>query len=82
MERIDSMRKLLCELLGVVSKKELKERMEKIRQNNRASKLGQTYEGNISEKQRDRNIYLQGYEDGTDNICNAIYSIFDLNDLK
>ena len=55
-----------------ISKKKLKKYIEEIKDGNRASKMGQNYEQPISEEQKTKNLYLQGYEDGTDNLYNAV----------
>lgn len=62
----------------IIRKKKLKEYIERLKQGNRAEKLGQNYNPTISEKQKNMNIYLQGYEDGTDNFFNAICHKFKL----
>lgn len=59
-------------MFGFISKKKLRDYIEDARENNRASKLGQNYDQPISEEQHNKNLYAQGYEDGTDNLYNAI----------
>ena len=59
-----------------ISKKKLKNYIEQLQADNRASKLGQNYDQPISEAQQDMNLYLQGYEDGTDNFFNAVCEKF------
>jgi hypothetical protein len=61
-----------------ISKKKLRKYIEKVQADNRAAKLGQNYDSPISEQQKNKNLYAQGYEDGTDNFFNAIYSEFKL----
>lgn len=63
-------------MLGFISKKKLKNYIEDVKRRNRAKILGQNYDSPISEKQKKTNIYAQGYEDGTDNFYNALYSKF------
>lgn len=65
-------------MFGLISKKELKKYIEEIKKRNRAEKLGQKYEQPISKLQRIKNIYAQGYEDGTDNFYNALCSKFNI----
>ena len=59
-----------------ISKKKLKKFIQTIKEENRASKMGQNYEHPISEEQKQKNLYLQGYEDGTDNFYNAVRAHF------
>lgn len=59
-----------------IRKKKLKKYIEEIKADNRARRLGQDYEEPISEEQQKKNIYAQGYEDGTDNFYNALCSHF------
>lgn len=40
--------------------------------------MGQMYMDPISEEQKHKNIYLQGFEDGTDNFFNAICHEFNI----
>lgn len=61
-----------------ISKKKLVKYIEKLQAANRGYKLGQDYELPISEEQKRKNIYLQGYEDGTDNFFNSICEAFEL----
>ena len=61
-----------------ISKKKLKKYVEEIKNRNRAIKMGQDYEQPISPDQREKNIYLQGYEDGTYNFFNAVCHKFNL----
>lgn len=61
-----------------ISKRKLRKYIEKVHANNRAVKLGQNYDSPISEHQKTKNLYAQGYEDGTDNFFNAIYAEFKL----
>lgn len=55
-----------------ISKKKLKRYIEEVRLSNRARYLGQSYTEPISEEQQRKNIYAQGYEDGTDNFYNGL----------
>lgn len=59
-----------------VSKKKLKKYIEKLKDDNRANKLGQDYTTPISNDQQFKNMYAQGYEDGTDNFYNALCAHF------
>lgn len=61
-----------------ISKRKLRKYLEKVQADNRAAKLGQKYDSPISEEQKKKNLYAQGYEDGTDNFFNAVYSEFKL----
>lgn len=63
-------------MFGFISKKKLKNYVEEVKRENRANKMGQNYEHPISEKQKKMNLYLQGYEDGTDNFYNGLCSRF------
>jgi len=60
-----------------VSKKRLKKYMNVIVKENRKENLGSDYV-NLSEKQQIKNVYNQGYEDGTDNFYNAICHKFNI----
>lgn len=59
-------------MFGFISKKKLKEFMDYHKEVNRAESLGQCYGNPITKTQQDKNIYAQGYEDGTDNFFNAL----------
>ena len=61
-----------------ISKKKFKNYIEKLQAENRAANLGQNYDQPISKEQASMNMYLQGYEDGTDNFFNAICSKFNI----
>ena len=58
-------------MFGFVSKRKLKNYIEEIKQSNRARTM-QDYDHPISEEQKAKNVYWQGYEDGTDNMYNAL----------
>lgn len=58
-------------MFGFVSKRKLKNYIEEIKQSNRAGTM-QDYSQPISEGQKVKNSYWQGYEDGTDNMYNAL----------
>ena len=64
-----------------ISKKKLVKYIELLYENNRKEKNGANYKQPISTAQQDKNIYLQGYEDGTDNFFNALCSKFKLNSV-
>ena len=64
-----------------ISKRKLTKYIEKLWANNRAEKLGQVHTQPISEEQKTKNIYLQGFEDGTDNFFNALCSQFNLKSI-
>lgn len=61
-----------------INKKKLKKYIEEIKKANRARTM-QNYDHPISEEQKDRNLYWQGYEDGTDNFYNAVCSKFKIS---
>ena len=61
-----------------ISKKKLIKYIEKLQAENRGYRMGQDYEQPISDEQKHKNIYLQGYEDGTDNFFNALCNRFKL----
>ena len=61
-----------------IRKKKLEKYMKEIKDRNRAENLGQDYPEQISEKQANTNIYLQGYEDGTDNFYHLLCAIFNI----
>ena len=65
-------------MFGFISKRKLKKYISGIKTENRGINLGQKYDAPIDEKQKMRNIYAQGYEDGTDNFYNAICSKFNI----
>jgi hypothetical protein len=62
----------------IISKRKLRKYMEKLWADTRAEKLGQDYTSPISEEQKKKNIYLQGFEDGTDNFFNAVCHKFNI----
>ena len=62
-----------------ISKKKLKNYIKQIKDENRAENLGQNYTEPISDSQKAKNLYTQGYEDGTDNLYNAICAKFKIN---
>lgn len=64
-----------------ISKRKLTKYIEKLWVNNRAEKLGQDRTQPISEEQKTKNIYLQGFEDGTDNFFNALCTKFNLESI-
>ena len=61
-----------------ISKRKLKKYMEKLWVDSRAEKLGQDYTSPISEEQKKKNIYSQGFEDGIDNFFNAVCYKFNI----
>lgn len=65
-------------MFGFISKKKLKNYIEAVKRRNRAEFLGQNYDRPISEEQKKKNLYAQGYEDGTDNFYNALCSEFNI----
>ncbi len=65
-------------MFGFISKKKLKNYIEEVKRRNRAKILGQNYDSPISEEQKKKNLYAQGYEDGTDNFYNALCSEFNI----
>ena len=64
-------------MFGFISKKKLKDYIDTIYSANRA-RLGQKYDAPITDEQKISNVYAQGYEDGTDNLYNAICGKFKL----
>jgi hypothetical protein len=50
--------------------------MNEIKAVNRKSNLGANYENDLTKEQIRKNIYAQGYEDGTDNFFNAVCAKF------
>ena len=68
-------------MFGFISKKKLKAYIDGIKVGNRAENLGQKYPP-IDEQQKLRNVYAQGYEDGTDNFYNAVCSKFGIERKK
>lgn len=64
-----------------ISKKKLVKYIEKLLVDNRAAKMGQMYMNPISEDQKHKNLYLQGFEDGTDNFFNALCAKFNLKSI-
>ena len=65
-------------MFGFISKKKLKAFMDYHKEMNRASCLGQCYGVPITKTQQDKNIYAQGYEDGTDNFFNCLCHKFNI----
>lgn len=65
-------------MFGFISKKKLHKYIREIKDRNRIENLGSKYKHPISEKQQTRNVYNQGYEDGTDNMYNAICGRFNI----
>ena len=65
-------------MFGLVRKKEIKKYLSMLREGNRAVSLSQVYIGKPTKEQRDKNLYLQGYQDGCDNIMNAVCSHFNI----
>lgn len=63
-------------MFGFISKKKLKKYIDNVKAGERANKNGQNYDRPISEEQQKKNIYLQGYEDGTNNFYNAVCAKF------
>lgn len=59
-----------------IRKKKLREYIEKLQAENQGYRLGQDFNQPISEEQQKKNLYLQGYEDGTDNFFNALCNKF------
>lgn len=54
-------------MFGYISKRKLKAYMEEIKKCNRAECNGANHDLPMSVAQKTRNVYAQGYEDGTDN---------------
>lgn len=66
-------------MFGLISKKKLKKYIKEIKDRNREKNLGSNYKLPISERQMINNAYNQGYEEGTDNMYNAICHHFNIN---
>jgi hypothetical protein len=58
-------------MFGFISKRKLLKKMKEIKDGCRKEKLGVKYPPE-TEKQEHMNLYLNGYEDGTDNFYNAL----------
>lgn len=58
-----------------ISKKKLAKYIKELKDGNRANILGQKYPA-ATEEQKRKNIYAEGYEDGTDNFYNAVCAKF------
>ena len=65
-------------MFGLISKKKLKAYMNIVKSGSRANSFNVNYEHPISEKQQSINAYAQGYEDGTDNLFNAVCVKFNI----
>lgn len=65
-------------MFGFISKRKLNKYMKEICKSNRAGLLYAKYPPK-SEEQEKLNSYSQGYEDGTDNMYNAICSKFEID---
>lgn len=65
-------------MFGLISKKKLKAYMNIVKSGSRANSFNVNYEHPISEKQQSINAYAQGYEDGTDNLFNAVCGKFNI----
>lgn len=59
-------------MFGLVSKKRVLEKIKFIKDTNRKYDIYADYSEPISKEQETKNIYSQGYEDGTDNFYNSI----------
>lgn len=59
-------------MFGYISKRKLKAYMEEIKRCNRAECNGANHDLPMSVAQKTKNVYAQGYEDGTDNFYNAV----------
>lgn len=68
-------------MFGFISKKKLREYMIEVCKENRAGCLYAKYPPK-SEEQEKLNCYSQGYEDGTDNMYNAICGKFKIAQRK
>lgn len=62
-------------MFGFISKKELKKYMDGVKA---TGSLKRKYTPPITEDQKIKNVYAQGYEDGTDNFYNAVCSKFNI----
>lgn len=68
-------------MFGFISKKKLREYMKEVKDGSRARCLYAKYPPE-SEKQEKLNCYSQGYEDGTDNMYNAICGKFGISSTE
>ena len=68
-------------MFGFISKKKLREYMTEVCKGNRAGCLYAKYPPK-SEEQEKLNCYSRGYEDGTDNMYNAICGKFEIDRRK
>lgn len=66
----------------IISKRKLAEYITQIKDDNRKEKIYADYTKPISEAQQALKAYSQGYEDGTDNMYNAICSKYKLKMKK
>lgn len=65
-------------MFGFISKKKLKAYMNIVKRENRAESFNVNYDSPINKRQQSLNAYAQGYEDGTDNLFNAICGKFNI----
>ena len=63
-------------MFGMVSKKKVLDYIKKIKDENRKEHLYAKYTPRTPEQEK-LNCYSQGYEDGTDNLYNALKSFLD-----
>lgn len=65
-------------MFGFVRKKELMKRMKQVKEHNRFDQLYGKHPA-VTEEQRRKNCYSQGFEDGTDNFYTALKSFVSNN---
>jgi hypothetical protein len=65
-------------MFGFISKNKLHKYIKEVKDRNRKERMGANYNHPINERQQNRNLYAQAYEDGTDNMYNALCSKFNL----
>lgn len=65
-------------MFGLISKKRVIEYLEQIKDGSRAENMFTGKESATPDRQRALKAYSQGYEDGTDNVYNALLYRFSL----
>lgn len=59
-------------MFGLIKKKIIINKLNEIKKENRKESLYANYKTPMSKEQEIKNAYSQGYEDGTDNVYNAL----------
>jgi hypothetical protein len=65
-------------MFGLISKKKVIKYLEQIKDGSRAKNMFTGNESEAPDRQRALRAYSQGYEDGTDNVYNALLYRFSL----